>query len=280
MKTMSSTSDKKPDFLFANCEHCEGIIRIPINVRPDSSVSCPHCNSRFELANVLNQQVPEIQFVDGPAPSPVEITTDEVKIDTESGTEQTDGKFVVPPQLAAGIKKRRRRRRKSSSEGSSSSRKAGPLSEAESNRLARRKDRAVEEREKLQQQREAAALRSRIKQDGSTTSSSRSRSRGASRRKTSKRSPVFEAFKIGAGGLLAIPIAYLLLMWIFSRDPLQLAPKLNAVLPILVPSKMKPDDSTDLPAATEDSNRSRSSSLPVPKTDPDDIDPDNIDFNR
>ena len=282
MKTMSSTSDKKPDFLFANCEQCEGIIRIPINVRPESSVSCPHCDNRFQLASVLNQQVPEIQFVDGSAPSPVSTTTEDVQIETgiktDSTTEQADGKFVVPPQLAAGIRKRRRRRRKSSSE--SSGQKSGrPLSEAESNELARRRDRANEEREKLQQQRAAAALRSKAK-DGDSKPGSGSRSHDSSRRMTSNRSPVLEAIKIGVGGLLAIPIAYLLLMWIFSRDPLQLAPKLNAVMPILVPSKMIVDEDTELPNAAEDSNRSNGSSLPVPKTDPDDIDPDNIDFNR
>ncbi len=278
MKSMTSTSDQKPEFLFANCEQCHGIIRIPITVRPDSSVSCPHCENQFQLSSVLDQQVPEIQMLDGSSPPTHNITVKDVEIDTGTAIKQQDGKFVVPSQLAAGIKKRKRRRRKSSSERSAepvspANGSTRQLSEADELRIARREDRTNRERDKLQQQRNASAARARGELP-------KGPARGSSRRKSSKRSPVIEVFKIAVGGMLAIPIAYLLLMWMFSRDPLSLAPTIYDYAPGLVPGALVLDESdpVEIPAIG-DTDEFNSDSLPIPDTDPDDIDSGMIDFN-
>jgi len=63
---------------------------------------------------------------------------------------------------------------------------------------------------------------------------------------------MIEAIKILVGGLLAAPIAYLLLMWVFSRDPLGLVPTLNAVAPAIVPDKLNVSDQDDLPPSVND----------------------------
>ena len=293
MTMMSSTSDKKSNFFFANCLQCEGIIRVPITIRPDSSVGCPHCDTQFDLYALLDQ-IPEVSVEEGSSADNSD-STDDFQIDTGSSTEQQDGKFVVPPQLAAGMRKRRRRRRRSSSESSSGSRDGSrssgsssrsgavpssssstsidpsrQLSEAEELRLARRQERAQKEREKLQQQREAAALRN-VGQHKNTGAS-----KSGSRRKEPKRSPVLEAVKIVIGGFLAAPIAYLLLMWVFSRDPLNLVPTLNNYVPALVPDALVLDEETadSIPKvkAEKDSSIDSMSSLPIPETDPDDVD--------
>ena len=253
--TMSSTSDKKTNFFFANCMKCEGIIRIPITIRPDSSVSCPHCKSQFDLIAFLDQ-IPEADVTEGNSSSTqVNSDSDSGEFKIETGAEQVNGKFVVPAQLAAGMRKRRRRRRRSSSsesaatEGSvpspvtSPSSKPDPnrqLSEAEELKIARRENRAEREREKLKQQREAAAARVNA---GQRNRSSRPR------RQEAKRSPMMEAFKIIVGGLMAAPIAYLLLMWVFSRDPLGLVPQINNYAPILVPPRLEPQEEGSLPSA-------------------------------
>lgn len=263
MTMMSSTSDKKSNFFFANCLQCEGIIRIPITIRPDSAVSCPHCNTQFDLIAYLDQ-IPEVSVSEGGSQelgSASVSDSDELQIDTDEGIEKQDGKYIVPPQIAAGMRKRRRRRRRSSSESSSqstpssksssssssgSSSSAAHLSEAEELEKERREERARRGREKLQQQREAAALReSAALQEGAQ----RSRRSGSSKRSTPARNPVLEAAKIIVGGLLAAPIAYLLLMWVFSRDPLSLRHAIHDYAPFLVPSKLSPDNGESLPSA-------------------------------
>lgn len=248
--------------------HCEGIIRIPLSIRPGSQVSCPHCSRQYELYDLMDQ-IPEVEVVNND--DVVSTPAEDFEIDTESSIAKEDGKFVVPPQLAAGIKKRRRRRRRSS-ESSSTSANAGPLTEAEENRQARKDERKQQKQVEFQQQRETAAPVVR-----------RSRS-GGSRLAAPKRNPVAEAMKIIIGGMLAAPVAYLLLLWVFSRDPLGLVPTINSVAPFLVPDHLILDEEDDkktppITTSAEDDEEDEFFKLPVPETDPDDIDPSNVDFN-
>lgn len=252
-----NSSDQKSEFLFGNCPQCEGIVRIPSKARHDSYASCPHCDVTFQVSSCLSLQVPEVKFVNGTVPqTPVAVaavpTTNDLEIDTESG-EKPKTKFVVPPQLAAGIKKRKRRRSRSSG-SSSSSRVAG--TEAEESRNQRRIERAEQERIELKQKRELA----KKAQKSRRSSSSRHSSSG-----TGNDSGQYEILKIAIGGMLAIPIAYLLLMWGFSRDPFSLAPTINSVMPSLVPSAMAPqDEPSDTAPASEDEGSSSRSGIPLP----------------
>jgi len=269
MIPMSSASDKKSNFFFANCLHCEGIIRVPIKVRADSIVNCPHCDSRFQLTDFMDQ-IPEVQVNSGlEFNGNGALSTDEFQIETASGTEQQDGKFVVPPQLAAGIKKRRRRRRRSSESAESATRADAnqQISEAEEHRRNRRDERAQKEREKIQLQRENAAV---------TVDPHKRRTRPAA----PKRNPILEGIKILLGGLLAAPIAYLLLMWLFSKDPLGLSPTIYNYAPLLVPESLIFDDLESGPSI-EGSGESVDSlrGLPIPETDPDDVDPLKVDLD-
>lgn len=264
---MSSTSDKKAKFFFANCLHCDGIIRIPIAIRPSSDVACPHCANRSKLVDLMDQ-IPEGEVVSGQG-DPTGSAATVIELEPDLATPQKNGKFIVPSQLAAGIKKRRRRRRRSSESGdesgrsssssssSSSSRSsdeqasrgsqsplirastnntstpsAKPLSEAEENRQARKEEQAQRRREEFQKKRESTAARS-----GPAPARTRSK-----RPAPAKRNPVLETVKIVIGGMFAAPIAYLLLLWIFSRDPLGIAPTIHSVAPLLVPEWVLGDD--------------------------------------
>ena len=253
MATMNPSSEKKPEFLFANCLECAGIIRIPITVRADSSLICPHCNCNVDLGTVLAQQAPEAKYADGSTPtvSPVSDSRElePIQIETGEQTVQQDGKFVVPPQLAAGVK-RRRRRRGSSSESKTRSKsnqpkESKPISEAEEIRRQRRDEQIKKEQEKRKERAERAKAAAEIQRHLPSI-----RHRSSSRRNTPKRNPVLEAAKIIVGGLLAVPIAYLLLMWIFFRDPLGLAPTINSAAPFLVPDAMiaVEEDLVEIPA--------------------------------
>ena len=82
--------------------------------------------------------------------------------------------------------------------------------------------------------------------------------------------------KVVIGGLLAIPIAYLLVFWIFKQDPLDVGPKLGKVVPFLVPSEFRDNaiddvnneskNKDDEPDTTDGKNADE---LPIPDVDPD-----------
>lgn len=297
---MSTPSENRTSHLLANCLDCQGLVRVPATARPNQSVSCPHCGVSFSLERVLDQQVPEVQFLNGEAPPAVGSAA--INVGESSAVEQVEqapviepgSKFQVPPQLAKGVRRRKRRRR--------SREKSSPSgTEASENSKARRDERRREEAaaqaaalsvgtgpgtevvtdsaasSQMAPSERAPSERS-SSQNGSSQRSSRSesgeRSRSRQRSSSSRNAqpesrPFFEWLKIVLGGALAIPIAYLMLLWVFGRDPLSLAPTIYQIIPAAVPEYMVVEEEPveETPAKTGKA-RNR---LPVPETDPDDI---------
>ncbi len=85
--------------------------------------------------------------------------------------------------------------------------------------------------------------------------------------------------KVIVGAVLAIPIAYLLVLWVFNQDPLNLGPQIGNVVPMLVPDRFRkeiedisdtegldPSTNLDNPVVTEDDISD--DSPVVPKLDP------------
>jgi hypothetical protein len=85
---------------------------------------------------------------------------------------------------------------------------------------------------------------SRSLRDKSGSQSSQTRPRGltrpAARTRTGRREDPFFLLKIVLGGLLAIPVAQLILWWVFGRDPLDLARPVHDFAPFLVPESLAP----------------------------------------
>jgi hypothetical protein len=54
-----------------------------------------------------------------------------------------------------------------------------------------------------------------------------------------------EMVKIILGGLLAIPVAQLVLWWVFAADPLKMAPRIYEVVPAIVPPALAPPEDND-----------------------------------
>ena len=238
------------------------MIRIPSTARPNQSVSCPHCSVSFSLAEVLDQQVPEVNFVEGvPVVQPV---VNGRPIETPQTNGQVNGqangnaeapvidtgksKFQVPPQLSAGLRKKRRRRRRSSSSSSSSG------TEAEETRRNLREEKRREKEalnppkpiipmapkpEPVTIREEPASVQTST--SASATPNERRRARSRSRSSNSS-SSAGEFLKIVFGGAIALPMAYLILMWVFGKDPFAIAPTINAFVPAAVPDYMVADD--------------------------------------
>ena len=272
-----------------NCLRCQGLVRVPATAPTKSTVKCPHCDHSFLLSEILNQAVPELEIVESGQPQ----TAAEEQIATEKDAE---GRFVVANQLRQTSKRSRRARRRSSSRSESTegmvmipkslpeveSGRAGPAQRTESNgsHPAAAITQSQLSRESFDSRRASGSnSRSRSRESSSSDSSS-SRSSGRSRR-SKEPSAFFEIFKVVVGGALAIPIAYLLVLWVFRQDPLHVAPTIYKSAPFLLPDDLKVDEE-ELNAATardKDGDVEEftedvldvSSGLPKPRLDPDDV---------
>ena len=87
--------------------------------------------------------------------------------------------------------------------------------------------------------------------------------------------------KVILGGILAIPIAYLIVLWVFKQDPLSVGPKVGNIAPFMVPAALRDSepeeaDADGANAKAETKPEKRADELPViPKLDPDRVlDPD------
>ncbi|MFK7768473.1 MAG: hypothetical protein AB8B55_14725 [Mariniblastus sp.] len=208
--------------IIANCLNCHGLVRVPMKSPANSTVRCPRCNISYTLAQILNESIPELEVMLEPELVP-SIDKGAERKSSES-LEDDDSKFVVPIQLAKGAQRKSRRHRSSESNGSSSrssSRRRG----ASSHRRSRRESRTEEP---------TAVAKS--------FSSSSIQAGRSSSRKSNSTNGALEVAKVVVGGLLAIPIAYLLIMWLFNKDPLSIAPSISNTVPFAVPNSLRPDD--------------------------------------
>ena len=65
--------------------------------------------------------------------------------------------------------------------------------------------------------------------------------------------PAAGVLKIIAGAFLALPIAYLIVMWVFGLDPLGFGKNVGESMPFVVPSSLRADDDSDSPSDDDDS---------------------------
>lgn len=194
--------------ILGNCLSCEGLVRIPVKSAADSKVRCPHCSTEYRLNEILNESVPALEII--------EETSDSVAapLIMEQPTVIQKDTFVVPPQLVEGARKRRSTNE--SSEGSSGSRRE------KSGRRSSRKDKS---------------WRKRSRSDRNLRHSLRWQSRFS----TSVKNPTVEFTKVVFGGLMAIPIAYAIVLWVFNKDPLNVGPQISEYVPFVVPADFQID---------------------------------------
>jgi hypothetical protein len=242
----SSSREQSDSLILGNCVSCQELVRVPARAPAESMVRCPHCSEAFRLSQILDQAVPELEIVDASKNDQPVLPSVDPEVIKEREV------FVVPPQLSKGAKRSGRRRRSRSTPVSSGS---GDSPE----RLARKSSR-----------------HSKGKPSRSSSSHSHSSASQSSRLPTVARNPTMEIVKVIVGGILAIPIAYLLVLWIFGQDPLNVVPKVENVAPYMVPAslreKSKPVDSNGSNIAPEDPENKQDDDLLVnPKLDPEGV---------
>jgi|GEM_PF-2182897 len=79
------------------------------------------------------------------------------------------------------------------------------------------------------------------------------------RRKRKSGSPLQGMLQVGLGGVMALPIAQLLIWHVLGKDPFDLAPKVGAYAPWIVPNKFRPYQADNEDRFSERSRPNRSS---------------------
>ncbi len=301
---MSSTQPERP-MILGNCISCNGLMRVPVTTDVSHVACCPHCDKRFPVQQLIAEAIPAAEIIEGEVAQDYTPAVDRVREPVDENVVKPRTRFEVPKQIYNGAKHRRRRRRRSRS---SDERKEQAMKDNDRGRSTRPKinpssvplaatqaapDQAVPTSEKSDTK---AIDEVPVDSSGSRSSSSRSssssspssesrssesrssRNRSSSRRSSSRDQQeeeepdsAVEWLKIGAGGFIAFPLAYLGLLWIAGLDPFGLAPTIHNVVPFVVPSSFVEDDTLPLGSEFDDLDSDFDEGLPMPSLDPDDV---------
>ena len=206
----------------------------PVPLDTQSPLPCPKCAKLFRLPDGFTtshalacphceEQVTGQQIMEAMAPTAKMVSAPTAT--AQSGARPTrsfdEQDFVIPKPLKTAV---RRRRSLPERVGSDS----GDEKESSSSQRSR-----------------------------SSSSSSSSRSRKGKSSKKKEVSTVGEIFKIALGGLLALPIAQVVIWWLFAADPLSLAEPTSKFASFLVPPKLQP------PAKIEDLEEEHDKDMPA-----------------
>ena len=261
--------------IIGNCLSCQSLVRVPARAPANSKVRCPHCTQSFLLSQILDQAIPELELVDDSTDSPI-IQTDLLVV-SNGASKDEEGRFVVAPQLRS--KPRSKKRRRSSRENgesrsgrsksrSSSSREAervNSFSDSSSASNAQPTDGqfsiSESESERGSRSQSRSSSRSRDSERSSRERSSRRRNNAgrssSGRNSYHKTNTGAEIVKVVLGGFLAIPIAYLLVLWVFQQDPLGVGPTIGKSMPFAVPEQFRVEEEIEPRAAdTDDDEKS------------------------
>ena len=239
-----SNNSQSDNMIVGHCVACDGLVRIPLNANPSSTVRCPRCSAGFKLLDVLERAAPILELVDDqgdvePEPRQPRFVPILDETPAQPETRKPGEKFVVSPILQKNSKRKRHRRRRRSSEGGSKSPQNGistksPVGDAE--KLA---EPSLEIDHSRVTSQKSSAPRS--------VASSETKKRPAPRRPKKSRqvsnssSGGFELVKIVLGAALALPVAQLLIWWFAGTDPLNLGPTVSRIMPFVVPAEFQPD---------------------------------------
>ena len=75
--------------------------------------------------------------------------------------------------------------------------------------------------------------------------------RSSRRSRQKSENPITTMIKVGLGGLMAAPLAQLILWWAFSKDPVKLGPKVSPYVPWVVPKSLRGSGSSQVPTNTD-----------------------------
>lgn len=235
---MSATgsSGTRRDVMVTSCPDCRAIVQLPSCANVEALVQCPYCGDQYPLKTMLPETIPELILVKPAqtAPQAGEAAAEPVERETFVAS-----LLDVPATLRNGSK--RSKRRSSRSESRESATAVPDPSIRKSGRQSQKGSRS----------RESHSWAMVVKQE------------------SRPRNPGLEMAKVVLGGMLAIPVAQVIVWWLIGLDPLNIAPSVGRVIPFVVPAKLRPEEAPGnssllplpaaicrLPAATAGAGRS------------------------
>lgn len=244
---MEVSRSKLVSNVIGNCPSCDGLVRVPMDAQLESLVRCPHCKGTFAISAVL-EQIPELEIVENAKPEKPVPLVDRVLLNENESDRK---KFVVPTQLIKGAKRHRGRRNRGVNVETLQPRpRPSYIVKSDENSVQDPNDEnnssfavTIEPDKTMEVSGASRSHRSSSHSGSSGRPMQKVRVHSSQRHRRLKpipRSATVEAFKIAFGGLLAFPIAYLILLWGIGQDPLSIAPALGRTMPFIVPKSMRP----------------------------------------
>ena len=198
--------------MIANCPRCKDKITVPEGAGENSKVACPLCRDEFLLSEVLQGLPPRLILLDPP-----ELNAFAAPAAPVADTTSTIG---ILDDVEEETKKK------------------VDVPAAESTPEAKSDDRGQEG---------TFAFADSGADDGAAPTSVRS-----SRRPRQKsENPIGTMIKVALGGLMAAPLAQLILWWAFSKDPVKLGPKVSPYVPWVVPKDLRGSGSSQAPTKAD-----------------------------
>lgn len=204
MTSVSGSAEGKREAVVTACPDCGGYVRLPTCVNLDVVVQCPMCDTQYPLRSVLPETIPELILVkhDGS--------------DGASGDQSPEQELLmaptrleVPSILRNGSRRGKRRRSRGDSAGSSPRDSKPQGSRPAGNRSSRSSDRT------------SHAWAEAVKRDARP------------------KNQWVEMAKVAIGGLMALPVAQVIIWWLIGMDPLNIAPAVARWVPFVVPAKLQ-----------------------------------------
>jgi len=196
--------------MIADCPKCQDKVTVPEGVSEQSKVSCPLCREDFELTEIFQELPPLLILLDPPI--------EESGVSPESTTELPVADDSSTDEVSA---------EDSDSEvdiitvpGEDVSDSEGTVGQAGAFNFT---DTETEEAGT------AKPIR-KLRQS-----------------KSNAENPIVTMIKIGLGGLMAAPLAQLILWWAFAKDPVKLGPKVSPYVPWVVPKSLRGAGSSQVP---------------------------------
>jgi len=203
----------------ATCPRCQDEVTIPQGAGEESRVACPLCREEFLLIEVMQELPPALILLDGP-------------VTTETSDEETSNEDASDEDAAD----------EDASDDSATETVKIEISEAEPGDEVDSADTSESESDDESDSEDSSEAVGSFNfgdsmESPATGSSSIRPIRGPSRK---SENPMWTMIKVVLGGMLAIPLAQLILWWLpgsWSRDPMKMGPKASQYAPFLVPKQ-------------------------------------------
>ena len=192
----------------ATCPRCQDEVTIPQGAGEESRVACPLCREEFLLSEVMQELPPALILLDGPV------------------TTETSDEYPADDSISGSMKIE-----VTESDSDDESDSAG-ASESEADDELGPEDSSESAEEEVGSFNFGDSVESPV-----AGSSAIRPIRGPARK---SENPMWTMIKVVLGGMLAIPLAQLILWWLpgsWSRDPMDVGPKASQVVPFLVPKR-------------------------------------------